>query len=299
MTYKKHSYNILPEHTLDQRKELVESIDKYGCIKPIMLYPEEDGSLAVLDGWNTYKICLELGKIPKFDQFKGSKEEALIYSKNMNFVKGRELTKSQKAALALEFDSLFNFVKEETEKAKVEKLKQSMKGNSNAKKEKVVVDEDEIFKPEKKKQESKTTLKTLADQFDVSESLLKQAKNMKEENPEMFKEVSKGTTSIYEVNKATQEKKNETKNPLQVKYSEFVKDFKSSFGAVENRTTRETPRAFYDFISSLRKVKDAIESWENPSKDCLECGGTGKAIVNEKEIQCPRCGGLGKVGTYL
>ena len=96
---------------------------------PIYTYQGE-----ILDGWNRSKVCVELGITPAYAQFNGSDIDAIMFVMRTN--KRRNLSSSQKGAIAVEAEELIAAIKEQTEKEAREAMREKKIGNDNAAKEK-------------------------------------------------------------------------------------------------------------------------------------------------------------------
>jgi ParB-like chromosome segregation protein Spo0J len=92
----KSNYNIFPEMISEEYARLKSDIEVNGFddSMPITLYKE-----SILDGWNRYKVCKELGIEASFIEFEGSDSEAIEFVIRSN--KSRNLTSSQWAAIVI------------------------------------------------------------------------------------------------------------------------------------------------------------------------------------------------------
>ncbi len=101
--YKKHKFNFFPEMSGSDFEAFKDSF-KDGfkeSLGKVILY---EGM--VLDGWNRYKACLELGISAVFEQFKGNESEAFEYSIASNLNR-RHLTSEQRDYLiGIDFNSV-------------------------------------------------------------------------------------------------------------------------------------------------------------------------------------------------
>jgi ParB-like nuclease domain len=86
---------LIPAMAADEFRELCEDIAENGLREPIVLYQQK-----VLDGRHRYRACLEVGVEPTFRDYAGEEPAGLVLSLN---IKRRNLTPSQRAAIAVEF----------------------------------------------------------------------------------------------------------------------------------------------------------------------------------------------------
>lgn len=102
MEFARHRFSaIFPEITGADFKSLVESIAQVGLLERITTFEGQ-----ILDGWNRYRACRELGLSPEFEDFGGDERAALdfVVAKNRD---RRHLTPSQCAALAVELEPMY------------------------------------------------------------------------------------------------------------------------------------------------------------------------------------------------
>ena len=126
----KHELNFFPEAGDEDQKVLREDIQNCGFDKrfPILTFEGK-----ILDGWNRFKASEKAGVKPVFEEFTGTHKEALEYSIRANLPR-RNLSSSQRAAMAVKSSEIWDKISLETEKNKKEKISNSMIGNDNASK---------------------------------------------------------------------------------------------------------------------------------------------------------------------
>jgi hypothetical protein len=205
----KHPFNVFPEMTAEERKEVRADIQMHGYDDryPVILYQDK-----VLDGWNRQQICEELSVTPTYLEFKGSDLEAMDFIWRSN--KRRNLTSSQWSTIATEAQPIMAAIQAAVQKEKAEKLE----GNKNACKDKPIV--EQIPPSERsKRDDSKRSAVKLAKQFNTNPKYLSKANELKTSNPEVFNLVKNGELTINDVIRAektealeTQKKKMETIN---------------------------------------------------------------------------------------
>lgn len=213
---KKHPYNIYPEISGSTYQTLKNDIkiNGYDPKFPIMIYKN-----SILDGWNREKICNELNITPVYQEFDGTDAEAFQYVIRTN--NRRDLLPSQRACIAIDSTSIFeNFQKE----AK----KRMLAGKSD---------------PEQKIVQPKTDEK-IAKMFNTNREYIRQARNLKTNNPDLFEELKSGRMEISEVNKAI--KKRERQKQAEIG-SQLKVDIDFRLGDFET-VLADIPDGSVDFI---------------------------------------------------
>ena len=99
-SYERHELNLMPDMTAAEYAGLMASIKASGQIHPIMLYQGK-----ILDGWQRYRACVELGLEVTAEAFEGDDEAALAYGRSMNLVRAA-YTPDQLAAITAEIELL-------------------------------------------------------------------------------------------------------------------------------------------------------------------------------------------------
>lgn len=214
---KKHRFNIFPEMQEDDYALLKNDIRTNGFDKsyPIYTYQGE-----IIDGWNRYRACNEIGVTPVFVQFAGSDIDAIMFVMRTN--KRRNLTSSQKGCIAVEAEELIKAVREETEKERVEKLT----GNENAKtKVQLIVPSFSTQPAPPKKDTTRLTSHKIAEALGTNRTYVSEAAKIKETNPEAFERIKSGEVTITEVMK---EQKKQAVIEKVVQYQEELRQ-ESSF----------------------------------------------------------------------
>ena len=181
----KHKYNIYPEIIGEDYEDLKESISKgYDKSFPIILFEDK-----VLDGWNRYKICLELGISPPTKNFEGTKEEALQFVIRTN--NRRHLTTSQRAAIALEYLPLFEAAAKQRQ---IRKPKDFVVANRPQQKL-----EANLPQTIKSREEAAAIM-------GVGSRSVQRAKFVKENSPELFEKILKGEETVNKAEKEIKKK---------------------------------------------------------------------------------------------
>ncbi|MCL4413904.1 MAG: ParB N-terminal domain-containing protein [Actinobacteria bacterium] len=101
-TYIKHELNIMPDISGPEWTAFVASVKASGQVHPIMLYQGK-----ILDGWQRYRACAELGIEPKVAVFEGDDEAAWAYFLGMNFRRA-QYSPDQLAMVAAELEPLLD-----------------------------------------------------------------------------------------------------------------------------------------------------------------------------------------------
>jgi len=184
----KNKLNIFPEMQKEDRDRLRADLlsNGYDATQPIYTYHGE-----ILDGWNRFTVCNELGITPVIKCFTGSDSEALDFVMRTN--KRRNLTSSQWACIAAEADDLINAISEAVEEVKREK----MIANDNAKKEKTEV---QLIVP-LIKDTSKLVVAKVAQTFNTNRTYVTEAVKLKAKDPVKFEQVKSGIKTMTEVKK--------------------------------------------------------------------------------------------------
>jgi N6-adenosine-specific RNA methylase IME4 len=178
---KKHRLNIYPEMKEEAYLSLKNDIEKngYDFKFPIWIYEDE-----IIDGWNRYKACKELGIIPTYEKFIGDETQAINFILRTN--NRRDLTTYQRTLLAFEFEQMFR------EKAKQNQIRTSKNRVRQ------ISDKQEI-----------DTKKELAKIAKVSHDTISKVKKIQEKAPEEVKQ--KLATGEVSINAAYKEIKKEEK----------------------------------------------------------------------------------------
>jgi N6-adenosine-specific RNA methylase IME4 len=112
MLYEPHEYaNLFPRLTEGELAELCASVKEHGLLTSIVLYQDR-----ILDGRHRYEACQREGIEPRFEQFRGSDEEALAFVIAMNATR-RHLTASQRAAIAVRLLPIYEAQAKERQRA--------------------------------------------------------------------------------------------------------------------------------------------------------------------------------------
>ena len=178
----------------DEYQSLKDDIQKNGYREdlPIIIY-----NGGIIDGWNRYRACKDLGVTPKVKMFRGNDQEAIEYIMSSN--KRRNLTSSQRAAIAVEAEAVVKAIEDAVEaerRAKIAANNQNQYTTSAT---------AELIPPSLKrnaikKAESETRNK-VAQTFGTNPRYLQDAKRLRRENPEVFEKIKRGEVTIPKVKK--------------------------------------------------------------------------------------------------
>lgn len=183
MDYKKHRFNIYPEMQPEEFNRLREDIftNGYDPKNPIILFEGQ-----IIDGWNRYRACTALGVEPKFQTFTGSEIDAMQIVIRTN--NRRDLTSSQRAAIAVEAEDLIAVLKAESKERSLANLK---KGNEKS---------DRELIPGRENNKPNEVRNQLAETFGTNPRYVSDMAQIKENAPEEFKFVSKtGKRIIFHI----------------------------------------------------------------------------------------------------
>ena len=157
----------------------------YDDKQPIYLYEEK-----ILDGWNRYLACQQLGIQPTYRDFAGNRDEALNFVLRTN--KRRNLNSSQWAAIAAEAEDVFNSIKEAIEAGRLKKQSENAVNRFT----------ENIASDKKLTQATpQRTTQKVAELFKTNRTYVTEAQKLRDNNPEMFERVKRGETTISEVKK--------------------------------------------------------------------------------------------------
>ena len=296
----KHPLNILPEMSEDEKKEMRDDLLKNGFNRdfPIFTYQEK-----VLDGWNRYLLSEELEIEPVFKakdaEFSGNDESALEFVIQVNT--RRNLSSSQKAALAVESEALIKKLKADTEKLRREKqakTKREKKDGVTGAENEVRSDADissaanlseiedspdafdefsedeESGDPESDEHESKTAAK-LAEKFGTNRTYINDAAKLKTENPAEFEKVKSGEKSLSQAKKDTVPKTRTYFEEISFHFAEYGRVLKKlqEFAAAELVSNLHGlyPQILGVTVEDFEKQNAEIAGYEI----CEKCGGAG------------------------
>ena len=183
----KHRFNIFPEMQPEDFERLRGDLlsNGYDDKQPIYLYEEK-----ILDGWNRYLACQQLGIQPTYRDFAGNRDEALNFVLRTN--KRRNLNSSQWAAIAAEAEDVFNSIKEAIEAGRLKKQSENAVNRFT----------ENIASDKKLTQATpQRTTQKVAELFKTNRTYVTEAQKLRDNNPEMFERVKRGETTISEVKK--------------------------------------------------------------------------------------------------
>jgi N6-adenosine-specific RNA methylase IME4 len=189
MEYQKHHLNIYPEMQAEEFNRLREDIfvNGYDHKNPIILFEGQ-----IIDGWNRYRACSALGVEPKFQTFTGSEIDAMQIVIRTN--NRRDLTSSQRAAIAVEAEDLIAVLKAEAKERSLANLK---KGNEKP--------EVELIPPRGNPEQNKVRNK-LAETFGTNPRYVSDMAQIKDDAPEEFEQIKSGKKTISEFKKEKKQK---------------------------------------------------------------------------------------------
>jgi ParB-like chromosome segregation protein Spo0J len=172
--------NRFPLMTQAESNDHVADIKTRGLLDPIVLF---EGM--ILDGRNRYRSCAAAGIEPRFEEFSGDREAAIGYviSKNL---RRRELTASQKAAIALDFEKDFaDLAKRRQREAGGDKSQEAL----------------EALLPQAPRGREKQSRDRAAEAMGVGSRYVSDAKKIEKASPETLEKVRRGEKSIGQAKK--------------------------------------------------------------------------------------------------
>lgn len=162
---------------------------------PIIIY-----NGGIIDGWNRYRACKDLGVTPKVKMFRGNDQEAIEYIMSSN--KRRNLTSSQRAAIAVEAEAVVKAIEDAVEAERRAKIAERENvANQYSRKEEM----GELIPPSAKrdnaKHEASKVRNKVAQTFGTNPRYVQDAKRLRRENPEVFEKIKRGEVTIPKVKK--------------------------------------------------------------------------------------------------
>jgi hypothetical protein len=268
--------NKIPWMPDDQLIEMIESVQKVGVLVPVVRYKG-----VVLDGRHRL-VCADLSRkkitFIELSEIPGGSEAAYIIG--LNFKRRDHLTKSQKAALAVEMLEL------ESAKGKENRQKNLKQGN-------------EAPDSPGPRAIGKKSSEIIAEQAGVSVETLEEAQTLKREEPELFQQVADGNKSVYAATKERKAKKEKTRAPekpvssIEQRFNALVDSFQLECATIPRGTSLSYPkdalRGLSEIIGNVKKYKKFINSWKKGKrKKCPHCI-KGVATVNGHTVCCDKC----------
>ena len=192
----KHKYNIFPDASKEDFDLLVCDISKngYDLDFPIILYQG-----AILDGWNRWRACQQVGEKPATKEFTGSDTDAINYTLRTN--KRRNLTSSQWATIAVDAEEIMAAIAADVERERLRKQKEHAANQHS------VPSGNKL--PEGTSLPTQETSVKAAAIFNTNKQYIKDAKRLKATRPEAFKAVQSGEKTITQVKKEIKTEKKE------------------------------------------------------------------------------------------
>tara|TARA_R110000787_G_scaffold70761_1_gene157418 strand:- start:299 stop:1444 length:1146 start_codon:yes stop_codon:yes gene_type:complete len=240
---KKHRLNIYPEMKEEAFLSLRSDIEKngYDFKFPIWIYENK-----IIDGWNRYKACNELGITPIYETFVGDELQAITFILRTN--NRRDLTNYQRAVLSFEFEDFFRKIAQKSKAEKVSHFRNT----------------GEVLATLPKSD----TRKELSKVAQVGERTLDKVKKIQEKAPQEVK--AKLATGEVSINAAYKEiKKEEKKEELQEKKKEYEK-------RIESNTNNEFKIDIFNTNETFRVIY-ADPAWSyNDKQDTPQLGGASK-----------------------
>lgn len=155
----------------------------YDAKNPIWLFDGE-----ILDGWNRYRACLALNINPVFKTFEGSELDAMQFTIRTN--DRRDLSSSQRAAIAVEAEELVELLKAEAARRYAENVGRPTKEKESPQLIAAILP-----------REQREVRTQLAQTFGTNRQYVSDAAKIKAENPEAFKAIKAGEKTITEFKK--------------------------------------------------------------------------------------------------
>jgi len=187
----------------DEYDELKTDIETngYDDSRPIYIY-----NGGIIDGWNRYRACQELGVTPAIKAFQGDDTDAIQYVLSSN--KRRNLTSSQRAAIAVEADEIIEAIEKAVEEERRKKIsKRENVGNRHTS---TMLEMGQLIAPsperDNKEKEAAKSRTKIAETFGTNRQYISDAKRIKEQDPDSFERIKRGETTITKVKKEKRRK---------------------------------------------------------------------------------------------
>ena len=192
---KKHAFNIFPSAGKEDFDRLVDDITTNGYDSgfPIIMYQG-----AILDGWNRYSACKQIGVDAKFIEFEGTDSEAISYTMRTN--KRRNLSSSQWAAVSAQAEDILQAISDAVEVERRAKQAESLAKSHEIGSFGNGVSGNKLPDTQTYQHETKTATK-VAEVFNTNSTYVKEAKKLKKDNPVVFEQVLSGEKTLTEVKK--------------------------------------------------------------------------------------------------
>ncbi len=208
---------LIPEASKEDAERLDKSIEENGVYEPLWLYEGK-----VLDGRHRYRSAVKHNKKPEFKAFKGpGSAESFVLAMGTN---RRHLKSSQIAAIGVDI-LLERFEKEANERRKTnmnfmhrEKVPYAEKGKASV---------------------------LLAEHLRTNEKYIKDAKNIKEKSPELFKKIIEGIITISKAK--TELRKSNPNTKKSKKQYKFEKEYKRLLRIILDKNN-------YDILAKLSNL---------------------------------------------
>lgn len=193
----KHKFNIFPEAEAQDYARLLDDIRSNGFDKtmPITLY---EG--AILDGWNRWRACQQLGIDPTSKEFEGTDDDAMQFAMRSN--KRRNLTSSQWAAIAVEAEEILEAIAKEAEGLANKKRSQATKAQRAG--------QDNLLSAPANEHATKTAHKA-AELFNTNRTYINDAKKLRAASPERFEKIKSGGSTLTQAKREMKEEARESR----------------------------------------------------------------------------------------
>lgn len=174
--------DVWPMMDADKLQELADDIGKNGQLVPVWIY---DGM--ILDGRNRYAACKMAGIEPKTQTYTGDEPTAFAVSMND---KRRHMTASVLAAVAVELLPFFE--------ADAAKRKKETEGRPKKVQDKPVQKVAQVLEDEKTQDRNPPARREAAKSVGVNHRYVQEAKNIKQEAPEVFDRLKAGKITLQD-----------------------------------------------------------------------------------------------------
>ncbi len=260
--YKRHELNYFPEMEGEDRKRFKEDIEEHGQIDEITIFENK-----ILDGWNTYLVCLELNMKPKVKDLP-KHLDAKTYSISKNLMR-RHLNIAQRAELGL----LLLKEKEEEIKEK-ERIRKNKMGKDYGRGKDIIAksSQDNSQLKIKKLNEGRAT-DIVAPKVKVSAGTLMRAKKIKkvaEKEPMIAKEWEKAKKGNVGIREVYEKAKIIEKLPEDLKKEVRKEKSKITFKEAKEIAEFPKPEQRKIVMEQIKKTKQTIKQIIKEEKEIVE-----------------------------
>lgn len=250
---------MFPDMHQETFARLLESVREHGAVKPVVLHDD-----AVLDGWHRYRAYRDVGVDFQVEDWAGEYGSPLAFVVAENLAR-RDLSSSQRAAIAVEFKKRKNAEYKERSAANLKRGDEAPdprvtnNGNSGA-----------------------NAQAEAAEAFGVSKGYVADAEKIQEASPEVFEQVKSGELKIPQAKEKLGLNKPKAE-PAPEPAQSPAPEPKAPPKTIVNGVAKEDPAV--EKLRAAGKIPaDAIVEIEDPGEDATDV----EAVRDEREEQAAK-----------